>query len=120
RPSLDTTLHLQAHHALWPTHMYRGELQAAAQDVTEGLALYDLDRHRSLAFTFGGHDVRVCGLAFNTFTLGLLGRFREALACGRRSLEAGRALAHPHSQANGHAWVSLAYVVLGDIEQARA
>jgi len=120
RSSADTALLLQARHALWPTHVYGGELSAAVEDLAEGLALYDLDRHRSLAFTFGGHDARVCGLAFNTFALGLLGRFREALASGRRTLEASRALAHPHSQANGHAWVSLAYVVLGDIELARA
>jgi len=120
RPSTDTALQLQAYHALWPTHMYRGELQASLEDLTRGLALYDLDRHRSLAFTFGGHDARVCGLAFNTFTLGLLGRFREALACGRLTYDVARALAHPHSQANGHAWVSLAYVVFGDLEQARA
>jgi predicted ATPase len=120
RSSADPALLLQARHALWPTRVYGGELGAAVEDVTEGLALYDLDRHRSLAFTFGGHDAQVCGLAFNTFALGLLGRFREALASGRRTLEAARVLAHPHSEANGHAWVSLAYAVLGDIELARA
>jgi class 3 adenylate cyclase/predicted ATPase len=120
RSSADTALLLQARHALWPTHMYRGELPAALQDVTEGLSLYDLDRHRSLAVTFGGHDARVCGLAFNTLTLALLGRFREALASGRHALGSARALAHPHSQANGHVWVSLAYVVIGDTDLASA
>jgi len=93
---------------------------AAMEDFTEGLPLYDVDRHRSLAFTFGGHDARVCGLAFQTPVLWLLGYPQQALECGRRALDVARSLAHPHSVANGHGWVSLAFRMLGDFELARA
>jgi predicted ATPase len=120
RSSSDSAPMLQARHALWPTHFYRGELVAAMEDFTEGLALYDVDRHRSLAFTFGGHDARVCGLAFQSPVLWLLGYPQQALECGRRALDVARSLAHPHSVANAHSWVSLAFRILGDFELARA
>lgn len=120
RSSQDPALLLQARHALWPTHFYRGELSAAMEDFGQGLALYDVDRHRSLAFTFGGHDARACGLAFETAALWMLGYPRQAVECGRQALDFARALAHPHSQANAHAWVSLGFRFLGDFELARA
>src|SRR5581483_12514583 len=69
---------LQAHHALWPTHIYRGEFVAAIENIEAGLALYDVDRHRSLAFTFGGHDARACGLSFKTLALWAMSAPREA------------------------------------------
>ncbi len=89
-------------------------------DIDEGLAVYDIDQHRSLAFTFGGHDARACGLSFKTAALWALGYPRQAVECGRQALEFGRELEHPHSQANSHAWVSLAFRLLGDLELARA
>lgn len=110
---------LQARHALWPTHLYRGELSAAIEDISEGLSLYDVDRHHSLAFTFGGHDARACGLSFKTMALWTLGYPRQALECGRQALDFVKNLGHPHSQANTHAWVSLAFRSLGDIALAR-
>ena len=69
RPSADPVLLLQARHALWPTHIYRGELLSAMEDLDEGLAVYDIDRHRALAFTFGGHDARRCALSFKTLIM---------------------------------------------------
>jgi len=117
--STDPAAVLQARHALWPTHIYRGELSAGMQDISEGLALYDVDRHRSLAFTFGGHDARACGLSFKTTALWALGYPRQALECGRQAIDFVKDLAHPHSQANSHSWVSLALRFLGDLELAR-
>jgi len=120
RTSRDNALLLEARHALWPTHMYRGELAAAIEDLDEGLALYDSDRHHSLAFSFGGHDARVCGLAFKTTALWALGHPRQALDCGRQALDVARELGHPHTQANAQGLVSLGFRLLGDLESARA
>jgi class 3 adenylate cyclase/predicted ATPase len=119
RATPDPALLLQAHHALWATHVYRGELAAAIEDINEGLALYDVDRHRSLANTFGGHDARVCGLTFGTTALWALGYPRRALDRGRQALDVARELGHPHSQANAQAFVSLSFRLLGDLESAR-
>jgi len=120
RMSPDPALLLQARHALWPTRFYRGETAAAIEDIDEGLALYDPDRHRSLAYTFGGHDARVCGLSFKTAALWLRGHPRQALECGRQALDAARELGQPFSSASAHAWVSLAFRLLGDLDAARA
>jgi TOMM system kinase/cyclase fusion protein len=119
RPSGDAGLVLQARHALWPTHFFRGEFVEAREDLAEGLALYDADRHRSLAFTFGGHDAGVCGLSFDAVTRWALGYPDQALACVRRTLDAVRELAHPHSTANAQSWVSLCLRLRGDLAGAR-
>jgi class 3 adenylate cyclase/predicted ATPase len=119
RPSADPALVLQARHALWPTHVYRGDLSAAIEDIDEGLALYDIERHHSLAFTFGGHDARACALSFRTAALWALGYPQQAVESGRQALDFVKHLAHPHSQANAHAWVALAFRWLGNMELAR-
>jgi hypothetical protein len=46
---------------LWSTLFARGELMAARDHVAQALALYDPDRHASLADVYGNHDAcRVC------------------------------------------------------------
>src|SRR5262249_50759507 len=61
----ETAQRLQAHHALWPTYYYLGQGVTAVEHTEAGFALYDPVQHPSLAFTYGGHDARVCGLAFD-------------------------------------------------------
>jgi predicted ATPase len=56
----DRAFLLQAHHALWPTLLYLGELAPAYAHAEQGMALYDLQQHRTHAFVYGGHDPGVC------------------------------------------------------------
>jgi predicted ATPase len=46
----DRVLLLQAHHAMSPSTLWLGEPETARRHSEEGMALYDRDQHRSLAF----------------------------------------------------------------------
>jgi predicted ATPase len=46
----DRALLLEAHHALWPTLFYLGELTAARRHLAQAMALYNPEQHRSHAF----------------------------------------------------------------------
>jgi class 3 adenylate cyclase/predicted ATPase len=111
---------LQAHHALWPTQFHLGNVAAAVEHTEAGLALYDPVRHPPLAFTYGGHDARVCGLAFDAASQAVLGFPRQAGERARQALEAARILDHPHTIANAHAWSALALRLGGDFGAALA
>ena len=60
RSERDTGRRLEAHHSAWFTHFYSGEPSLARSHCDQGRRLYDVDRHRSLAFRFGGHDAGLC------------------------------------------------------------
>ena len=42
------------------TMLWIGEPEAARRHGEQGMALYDREQHRSLAFLYGGHDPGVC------------------------------------------------------------
>src|SRR5262249_20294249 len=56
----DPILLLQGHHAVGPTLFYLGELVSARAHLEQGLTLYDLHRHCSHPFLYGGHAPRGC------------------------------------------------------------
>jgi len=56
----DRALRLEAHHAMTGTMLWIGEPEAARRHGEQGMALYDREQHRSLAFLYGGHDPGVC------------------------------------------------------------
>src|SRR5262249_45650502 len=51
-----SALRLQAHHSAWFTSFIGGEPSAALRHCDEGRHLYTIDRHRTLASLYGGHD----------------------------------------------------------------
>jgi class 3 adenylate cyclase len=87
----DRTLLLEAHHALWPTLFFLGELAAARGHLERGMALYDLQDHRSHAFLYGGHDPGSCCKQYTAWTLWALGYPDQAL----QSSQALRNLSKP-------------------------
>jgi DNA-binding NtrC family response regulator/predicted ATPase len=100
----DRALELEAHHAMWATSFWLGELAAVRQHAERGVLLYDPDQHRSLAFLYGGHDPGVCArwfAAWNFWLLGNPGRARDA--CNAATALAER-LAHPPTIAIALAW----------------
>ncbi len=56
----DPDLLLEAHHALWATLFFGGELAAAQPHQEQGLRLYDPQRHHAHAALYSGHDTGVC------------------------------------------------------------
>jgi len=72
---------------------WRGEVTAARTDLERTLALYDPERHHSLAFLYV-QDPRVAALSGLSWTLFALGYPEQARARSREALDAARELAH--------------------------
>jgi predicted ATPase len=97
RNEQDTDHRLEAHHSAWFTHFYSGEPFSARSHCNEGRRLYDIDRHRSLAFRYGGHDAGVCAHNHGALSEWLLGYPDQALASVNDSVRLATLLAHPLS-----------------------
>lgn len=94
----DSGIVLQAHHALWTPLFLQGELSLARDHVTQGIALYDADRHASLAALYGDHDAGVCGLSMGAWALELSGETEQAERHSRDAIALARRLGHPFSE----------------------
>ena len=119
RASADPGLLIQAHHSMWATRFARGELESAAGHATEALALYDPDRHASLAAVYGNHDPGVCALGHQAWALELSGEPEQA---SRRSAEAvalAQRLGHPFSEAHALLYGARLHQFRGDWKTTR-
>jgi class 3 adenylate cyclase/predicted ATPase len=105
----DTSLLLQAHHALWTTLFTIGDLAAAKIHQERGLALYNPQRHRSHAFLYGGHDPGVCCRAHFAETLWMLGYPDQALKNAKDAVRLARELAHSLSITIALNWAALTH-----------
>jgi predicted ATPase len=95
----DRALVLQAHHALWPTLLARGELREALEHSSRGIALYELHAHGGLASVYGNHDAGACARSFGAWALALLGLPDRAVEMTRAAVALAQQLGHPFSQA---------------------
>jgi len=102
--SNDRSLLLQAHHAMWATSFWLGELGAAEHHIACGISLYDRDQHRSLAFLYGGHDAGVCCRQFSVWTQWTMGRPNKAAAEQQAAVTLAEQLTHPPSLAQAFTW----------------
>jgi predicted ATPase len=98
----DDAARLQAHHAAWATAFGSGDLLASCAHATDGIGVYDSDRHASLAATYGSHDAGTCGHNFLGWALALRGRSDEAQRTSSESIALARRLGHPFSLALTH------------------
>ena len=64
---------LQAHHALWTTSFFLGDVKTAHHHMEEGSRIYDIHEHGNHANIYGGHDPGSCALNFDSMCLWLLG-----------------------------------------------
>jgi DNA-binding winged helix-turn-helix (wHTH) protein/predicted ATPase len=93
---------LEAHHAAWATAFGRGDLLASCAHATDGIGVYDSDRHAPLAATYGSHDAGTCGYNFLGWALALRGRSDEAHRVSQEGVALARRLDHPFSLALTH------------------
>jgi class 3 adenylate cyclase/predicted ATPase len=100
----DRTLLLQAHHAMWATSFWLGELPVAEHHIESGISLYDIEQHRSHAFLYGGHDPGVCCRYFSAWTNWLFGRPVQAVAASEASIALAEQIAHPPTIAIALTW----------------
>ena len=100
----DRALLLEAHHAMWATSFWLGELSAAEHHIEQGISLYDREQHRALAFLYGGHDPGACCRYFSAWTHWLFGRPVQAVAASEASIALAEQIAHPPTIAIGLTW----------------
>ena len=94
----DPALLQQAHSALAGALVHLGAFSATHAHLQQGLALYDPQQHRGLAFRLG-YDLGVFFLAYMTRPLWLLGYPDQALQRSHEALTLAQDLAHPFSLA---------------------
>jgi predicted ATPase len=115
----DRTLLLEAHHAMLPSTLWTGEPDLTRRHGEHGMALYDRERHRSLAFLYGGHDPGVCCRMHSGLALWILGYPGAALEQGRAGLALARELSHPLSIVNALPFAGIVHQLRGDVEATR-
>ncbi|KIN76933.1 adenylate/guanylate cyclase domain-containing protein [Sulfitobacter mediterraneus] len=100
---------LQAHHAAWTTQLFVGNNLESQSHLIEGDALYDLEKHRNHAFTYGGHDPGVCAKTTASEALFLLGYPEQAAAKAEDGVALANKIAHPFSLAMAHYFMAQVY-----------
>src|SRR6266545_3022278 len=93
----DPALLLGAHFSLGQTLYFLGELTSAREHLEQGIALYDPQQYRSLAWA-GGHPAVSC-LSFVASALWALGYPDQALKRNQEALTVAQELSHPFSLA---------------------
>jgi predicted ATPase/class 3 adenylate cyclase len=96
---------LQAHFALGGSLCFLGEPAPAHAHLEQGIALYDMQAHRALAFR-AGVDLGVWCLSYAAFVLWLRGYPDQGLRRAYEALTLAQALSHPHSLASGLFYVA--------------
>jgi class 3 adenylate cyclase/predicted ATPase len=96
--SHDPSLLLEAHRALGVNLMQLGELRQGQRHLEEGIALYDIHKHRSHAVLYG-IDPGVYCLCFAGWNLWYLGYPEQALKSTQDGLHLAHELAHPFTLA---------------------
>jgi predicted ATPase/class 3 adenylate cyclase len=118
RTDRETGHRLQAHHSAWFTHFYSGEPSSARSHCDEGRRLYDIDRHRSLAFRFGGHDAGLCARNHGALSEWLLGYPDQALDSISDALRLAQLLTHPLSLDHTFLYDSIIHLFRGEPDVA--
>jgi class 3 adenylate cyclase/predicted ATPase len=115
----DPALPMYAHLALGNTSLYLGHLLSARERLELAISLYDSERHRPLAFRYGGTNAGVVGLSIASRTLWLLGYPDQALERGNEALALAQGLSQPQSLAFAKVVVSFLHQVRGEVRAAQ-
>lgn len=110
----DDDLRLQAHHACWTTATARGHVTVAREAIEQGLALYNLDRHREHWSMYGAHDPGVCACSNGSITFWQAGMAKRAQDLSRRAIGLGNELGHPLSVVVAHMIGAYFDIMVGD------
>jgi predicted ATPase len=94
----DSALLVEVYRALGTTLLFLGDLASARAHLEQGMALYDPQQHRSLAFRYGADPGVICQL-YAAWTLWLLGYPDQALQRIHDALTLTYELAHAFSLA---------------------
>jgi hypothetical protein len=103
----ERSLLLQAHHALWATSLFRGELLACLEHASIGEQLYRAAEDAGMAAQFGSHDAGSCGRCFHSLALVLRGDVVAAAAASQAAVSLTEEIGHPFSQALTLFWAAM-------------
>jgi DNA-binding winged helix-turn-helix (wHTH) protein/predicted ATPase len=115
----DRSLLLQAHHAVWPTSLVRGELLACIEHAAAGAELYEVGEHAGMAARYGNHDAGACGRCFHAVALALHGDLAAARAASQAAISLTEQLAHPFSQVIALCLAAMSEQIAGEHTVAR-
>jgi class 3 adenylate cyclase/tetratricopeptide (TPR) repeat protein len=93
----DPALLVIAHDVMGDTLFMLGEFIPARKHLEQGIALYDFQQHRSLAFLHGGYDPGIACLCHLAHAIGHLGYPDQAVKRSQEALTLAQELAHPFS-----------------------
>ena len=110
----DSNLLLQAYHALWAPHFFRGEYEQAIAYMENGLALYDRRRHEPLSTFYGAHDAGACALTELPLALWNMGYLDQASRRLDAAVTHAQQLTIPANIADGFGYVALSYHLFRD------
>jgi predicted ATPase len=115
----DRSLLLQAHHSLWATSLFRGELLACFEHANAGAQLYRVAEHAGMAAWYGNHDAGACGLCFHAVALALHGDLAAAAAASQAAISLTEEIGHPFSQALTLFWAAMFEQIAREHKAAR-
>jgi predicted ATPase len=107
----DAALLLGAHWALGATLLWQGEISLAREHLEQGIALYDPQQHRFLAFVYG-MDIGMTCRIHTAWVLWLLGYPDQDLQRSHEAITLAQELSHPYS-------LSFALEFTADLHQFR-
>ena len=107
-----------AHHAMGNTLLWFGELGAARIHLEKGIALYQPEWSRSLAFHFGFNCASNCHF-FLGRVLWHMGYPDRALACAEQAIAIAAGVSHPTSRAGALSWLAALHQLRGEVGRAR-
>ena len=112
----DQTLLLVAYRSLGASLFVYGEPAKALECLRKGIALYDPQKHSSLAHIYG-QDLGVVCRCWASWSLFLLGFPNQAQEMALEALRIGRVLSHPHTLAYTLSSQAMFYLLLRDTKQ---
>jgi class 3 adenylate cyclase/predicted ATPase len=114
----DVRLLQEAHTALGSTFLHLGEYVAARASLEQGIALYDPQECRILAFSRGTDPGVVC-LSRIAWTLWMLGYAEQALGRSREALALAQDVSHAYSLAFAQHFAGLLHQCRRDVQSVR-
>lgn len=109
---------LQAYHAAWTTELFVGNISSCQAYVQRGNSIYDITKHRSHAFTYGGHDPGVCAKTTASEALCLLGLPDQGVQNAVEGLALAESLLHPFTLAMARYFMAQVHQYRRDAEAA--
>ena len=107
-----------AHHVMGNTLFWLAELGAARMHLEKGIALYQPEWSRSLAFRFGFNCASTCHF-FLGRVLWHLGCPDQALASAEQAVAIAEAVSHPVSRVSALTWLSALRQLRGEVGRAQ-